>query len=68
MSVPDMSSFFAQLIPDWVIDLTTHLPIHPQQCADCTNYAKHVGEYVKGGGCPYHLRRQAERTLEGSAR
>ncbi len=48
-SVPDASSFFAQLIPDWVIDPTTHLPIHPRQCVDCTNYAKHVGEYVKGG-------------------
>ena len=49
MSVPDVSLFFTQLIPDWVIDLMTHLPIHPQQCADCVNYTKHVREYVKGG-------------------
>jgi hypothetical protein len=63
-SVPDASSFFAQLIPDWVIDPTTHLPIHPRQCLDCASYAKHVGEYVKGGALTIFIDKMREHWRE----
>ena len=58
------SSFFAQLIPDWVIDPTTHLPIHPRQCLDCASYAKHVGEYVKGGALTIFIDKMREHWRE----
>ena len=63
-SMPDMSSFFAQLILDWVIDLTMHLPIHPRQCLDCASYAKHVGEYVKGGALTIFIDKMREHWRE----
>jgi hypothetical protein len=64
LPVPDASSIFAQLIPDWVIDQTTHLPVHPRQCLDCANYAKHVGEYTRGGALTIFIEKMREHWKE----
>ena len=64
LPVPDASSIFAQLIPDWVIDQTTHLPVHPRQCLDCANYAKHVGEYTRGGALTIFIDKMREHWKE----
>ncbi|KAF8348987.1 hypothetical protein F5887DRAFT_914714 [Amanita rubescens] len=62
--MPDVLSFFTQLIPDWVIDPTIHLPTHPRQCVDYAQYAKHVQEYVSGGAITIFINKMKEHWRE----